>query len=443
MDNNKQKPSHDVPFDHDLDDFDVQFQDDTVPSEEESLEEVRGVSELEKDRKIKQKGQKALLVCLMLAAILISAGLFYKIFLGKKTTEKKEEPKASFEKPPERSFGQQFAESQPASTIVEDGTQVEPISNHSVQTNTSGVVGHYPSTTVEPPRRYDDEPVSRVAAPTEPAFSRTQSNIIEPPHQVSTEPPTMIAPMISPEEERLQRLYKSGFNFSQSGASKATVQGQKPPVDPLVASLTPATLDGSSASRLKDRDFIITKGNMIDCVLDTKFDSTVVGMVTCSVTRNIYGASGRVVLIDRGSKVTGEYKGGLQQGQNRVFIVWNRIETPKGVIINVNSPSAGSLGESGVDGRIDSKFMKRFGGAMLVSLVNDLGKAVSEAAAEKAIGGNVRLEDSTNTAQQMASAELEKSINIPPSLIKHQGDRLNVYVARDLYFGGVYALKNR
>lgn len=51
--------------------------------------------------------------------------------------------------------------------------------------------------------------------------------------------------------------------------------------------------------------------------------------------------------------------------------------------------------------------------------------------------------DSSNTAQQMATAELEKSINIPPSMIKHQGDRLNIFVARDVYFGGVYDLKSK
>ncbi|STZ01598.1 type IV secretion system protein VirB10 [Moraxella caprae] len=80
---------------------------------------------------------------------------------------------------------------------------------------------------------------------------------------------------------------------------------------------------------------------------------------------------------------------------------------------------------------------------MLVSLVNDLGKAVSEAAAEKTIGGDVRLENASETANQMATAELEKSINIPPSLIKHQGDRLSIYVARDVWFGNVYGLQTK
>lgn len=434
------KSNDNIPFDEDLTDFDEHFND-PDPEPQETLDDVRGRSELEKTKKIKPKGQKALMMFLILAGLVVCGLLFAKISSGgKQKEERKEEAKTSFEAPKEKKdFGQQFEEQHigeydPTAAAKEDVENPDNMVTPTVTENTEGIAGNTPEPVMP---TYDEQPVV-VTAPPE----------TEPAPVVAVAPPV---PEPTDEEKRQQRILATGFSAIKSGGGGGSGGSSAEPVgglakqdeDPLTAGLTPATLDGTAAVRMQNRDFIITKGNTIDCVLNTKFDSTVVGMITCTVTRNIYGASGRVVLIDRGSRVSGEYKGGIQQGQNRVFILWNRIETPKGVIININSPAAGSLGEAGVGGRVDSKFWQRFGGAMLVSLVNDFGKAISEAAAEKTIGGDVRLENTSETANQMATAELEKSINIPPSLIKHQGDRLSIYVARDVWFGNVYGLKTK
>lgn len=438
-----------IPFDHpDIDgveDYDNQFGEEDTELHEENLEEVRGKSELANDRKIRVKGQRAAIIFMSLIAVLAATFMTYRIIGNKKTTdtEKKQDAKTNFSKPEQRTFGEQFQDlpsSAPTYTVLSapSGMENEPLDD------TRGVTGNYPKTTIEPPPSYPSYSSSDVSHVTAPKSEVTPPEP-EPPTKVEPPPASLPAtpPPLTPEEERNIRIYNSGFNFPQDSSSSANPTKSANDKDPLNQSLSPANLDGTSAVAMKNRDFIITKGSSIGCVLNTKFDSSVVGMVTCSVTRNVYGASGRVVLIDRGSKITGEYKGGMQQGQNRVFILWNRIETPKGVIIDINSPAAGALGEAGTDGRIDTKFMKRFGGGMLVSLVSDLGRAFSEAAAKKTIGGDVKLEDTANTAQQMASVELEKSINIPPSIIKHQGDRLSIFVARDVSFGDVYELKKK
>ena len=40
-----------------------------------------------------------------------------------------------------------------------------------------------------------------------------------------------------------------------------------------------------------------------------------------------------------------------------------------------------------------------------------------------------------------ASIAVERSIDIPPTLNKNQGERVNIFVARDLDFSSVYDLK--
>ncbi|MFR1026550.1 MAG: TrbI/VirB10 family protein [Parasutterella sp.] len=69
--------------------------------------------------------------------------------------------------------------------------------------------------------------------------------------------------------------------------------------------------------------------------------------------RDVYSANGRVLLIERGSKAIGEYKGAVENGLNRIFVLWTQIQTPKGVRVNIDSPATDALGGSGMAGEID------------------------------------------------------------------------------------------
>ena len=44
-------------------------------------------------------------------------------------------------------------------------------------------------------------------------------------------------------------------------------------------------------------------------------------------------------------------------------------------------------------------------------------------------------------AMNPAAIAVEQSINIPPTLNKHQGELVSIFVARDLDFSGVYRLR--
>lgn len=209
----------------------------------------------------------------------------------------------------------------------------------------------------------------------------------------------------------------------------------------LAGQLQPLRLKPSVAGQTTNRDYLLTRGAMLDCVLETKIVTSVAGMTSCYLTRDIYSASGRVVLLDRGSKVVGFYQGGMRQGQNRIFVQWSRVETPKGVIINVDSPGTGPLGEGGLGGKVDNHFWQRFGGAIMLSLIDDLGDYVANKG--NSGNGNLRFNNSSDAAQTLAEKTLDNTINIPPTLYKNQGDRVSVYVARDLDFRGVYGLARK
>lgn len=260
----------------------------------------------------------------------------------------------------------------------------------------------------------------------------------------------------SPEELLRERRLKSGLAGRSSvdagrssqllsedgGASLMGGEGG----GELASRLEPMQLKGSKANLLGNRDMLLTQGAMLDCVLETRMITTQPGMTTCHLTRDIYSTNGRVVLLDRGSKVVGLYQGGINQGQARIFVQWQRVETSAGVVIALNSPGTGPLGEGGVGGYVDTHFWERFGGAIMISLISDFGDAASSYATNQGRGSQTNTLQFSNTAQgmeQAAAEALRNSINIPPTLYKNQGERVAILVARDLDFSSVYALEAR
>lgn len=203
-----------------------------------------------------------------------------------------------------------------------------------------------------------------------------------------------------------------------------------------------ATRESSvAATTLQNPNLTITEGTFIDCVLETALDSEEPGITRCVLPRNVYSTNGRVLLLPRGSRLVGEYQSGqLRPGQQRIFVIWTRVETPQGVVINLDSPSTDDLGRSGMAGRIDNHHMARFGAALLVSVVNDLSNF---AVAKESHGGSTQLNFNTTTEQSnnLASIIAQNTINIPPTLYKNQGGHIGVFVTRDLYFGNVYGIR--
>lgn len=196
-----------------------------------------------------------------------------------------------------------------------------------------------------------------------------------------------------------------------------------------------SVIDEVRARQLPDRNLLITAGTIIPCVLQTAMDTSTPGYVTCIIPRDVYSDNGNVVLLEKGTKVLGEYSAGLRRGQRRLFVLWNRAVTPGGVAIDIGSPASDALGRAGFDGQVDNRFWERFGGALLLSLVDD---AVAVAAENTS-----RAQSTVRLPSDAAGIALENSINIPPTLRKRQGSEVAITVSRDFNFSSVYALRRR
>ncbi|HZZ33052.1 MAG TPA: type IV secretion system protein VirB10 [Phenylobacterium sp.] len=188
------------------------------------------------------------------------------------------------------------------------------------------------------------------------------------------------------------------------------------------------------ATRLPNRNFLIVAGSSIPCLLQTAMDTATPGYVSCVIPRDVYSDNGAVVLLEKGARVLGEYRSSLRQGQKRLFVLWTRAVTPAGVAIRLESPAADALGRAGFDGDLDTHFWDRFGGALLLSIVDD---------GSYALAGNGGASNTARVPSDAAAVALQNSINIPPSLRKAQGSEVSIFVAQDFDFSGVYGLTAR
>jgi len=204
----------------------------------------------------------------------------------------------------------------------------------------------------------------------------------------------------------------------------------------LNALLRPTMTPAVAASVLPTRRFLLAKGAFIDCTLETAIDSTLPGMTTCVTATDTFSADGTVVLLERGTKLVGETHGQVQQGAARLFVLWTEARTPTGVVVPLSSPGTDELGRSGLNGEVNRHFWDRFGAAILMTVING---AVQGVVNSQNQGGSVVVSPSTTT--DVMTEVLRSTVGIAPTITKSQGDRIQVFVARDVDFRPVYALR--
>jgi type IV secretion system protein VirB10 len=232
------------------------------------------------------------------------------------------------------------------------------------------------------------------------------------------------------------RLVPTGPNLNSSEPFVISRAAPQPPPLPVAPAEDAAAASGQlagsgvSATRLSNPGFTVPQGAVIQAVLETALDSNRPGFARAIVSRDVRGFDGSRVLIPRGSRLFGEYKSDLAQGQRRAFVNWQLLTRPDGVQIRIESPAADPLGRAGIGGNVNTHFFQRFAGAILQSAL-DVGVGL---ASRSATNGTVvlGLPGSTQNTQINPNAG-----EIRPTLTIRNGTSVSVFVARDLDFSTV------
>ena len=186
----------------------------------------------------------------------------------------------------------------------------------------------------------------------------------------------------------------------------------------------------AQATAMTDPATTVTQGTLIPAILETAIDTDVPGYVRAVVSQDVRSFDGKNVLVPRSSRLIGQYQSGVQGGQKRAYVVWTRVIRPDGASVNLQSPAIGFDGTTGLPGEVDSKFFKRFGSAMLLSVIGGL-SAVGSGGASVVIGG---------ASQSAAGIAAQQDSQIGPTIRVRQGEPIRVFTARDLDFSTVAAV---
>lgn len=174
----------------------------------------------------------------------------------------------------------------------------------------------------------------------------------------------------------------------------------------------------------------VLQGTMIEATLENAVDSSLPGQITAIVTRPVWSFDQAQILIPAGSRLFGDYSSDVAIGQGRILVAWTRLVTPDGQSVQMEAFGGDAQGRSGISGNVNTRFGKRFGSALLVSLL---------AAAPTIVASN-RSDDVSSDAAETLTSDLSDSLspvfdtylNLPPIITVAPGAAITVMVDRDL-----------
>ncbi|MEZ2299419.1 TrbI/VirB10 family protein [Variovorax sp. RCC_210] len=225
----------------------------------------------------------------------------------------------------------------------------------------------------------------------------------------------------------------------------------------LGRSLNGTDTRGARAWVIATPSFTLAKGTLPDCTLLTAILTDQPGFLKCVLSAPVMSMDGKVVLMEAGTSMEGEYTAGVQAGQTTIFTLWTRAVTPNFIAVPLSSPGTDALGRAGSSGFVDNKWMERFAGAVFFSLFEDAKQvaiARDDARAARRVGSQTgvtynigsqgtlaQLGNTGSTTQSIVQEMLRQGSQARPSLYKNQGEVVRIFVARDVDFSDVYELR--
>jgi len=195
--------------------------------------------------------------------------------------------------------------------------------------------------------------------------------------------------------------------------------------------------DRSFAERFTPQPYLIGQGKFIFATLAVAINSDLPGQVSAIVNQDVYGEQGRNVLIPRGSRLVGEYRSMLGNNQSRIFVVWTRVIQPNGISVMIGSEGTDALGQAGMTGNVNYHFLARFGTATLLSLIGAGASTVGVNPNDEYNSMAAYRQAVSQAMAQQAESTLGQNANIPPTVHVKQGERVVVFVNKDLDFSKV------
>jgi type IV secretion system protein VirB10 len=187
-------------------------------------------------------------------------------------------------------------------------------------------------------------------------------------------------------------------------------------------------------------------GTLIPGILITGINSDLPGNVLAQVSENVWDtATGKYVLIPKGTRILGVYDSRVTFGQRRVLLVWNRLIFPNGTTLNISgSPGIDQAGYSGLSGRVN----EHWGTMLKTALFASVFVAGAEIVYDRDSGGNGENKSPSDAAAEslagsildMGTKIMNRAADIQPTITVRPGEKMGIFVQQDVVFPFPYKL---
>ena len=265
-----------------------------------------------------------------------------------------------------------------------------------------------PGMSAEDQRRFQELEAARTGR----LFTSTGTRTAPPPAPSASPPPASLTDLGLAPQPSTPSAQDRKLAFLNGAVERRTVSDQR-----LEAPASPYTLQA---------------GSVIAAAMITGIRSDLPGQVTAQVTENIYDSpTGRILLIPQGTRLVGTYDSGIDDGQSRVLLVWNRLLLPSGrSIVLERQPGTDASGFAGLEDTVDyhwGNLARAAGLSTLLSVGAELAVGDGEDALLRAVR-NGTLDTLNNAGQKI----IDRELRVPPTLTIRPGFPVRIVVTRDL-----------
>ena len=179
-------------------------------------------------------------------------------------------------------------------------------------------------------------------------------------------------------------------------------------------------------------EHLVQAGTLIPAALITGVNSDLPGEIIAQVTEPIFDTpSGNAEMIPAGAKLLGRYDSVIGYGQDRAFIVWDRLLMPNGYSIELDELSGtDKKGQAGVANEVDYHF-GRLAGAVLLSSFLVVGGNVVENSDDNGFTGDLG-DAAAQQAVDIGSRIVDRQLEVQPTITIRPGWTMRVLVNRDI-----------
>ena len=189
--------------------------------------------------------------------------------------------------------------------------------------------------------------------------------------------------------------------------------------------------------------FELKSGTLLPCVLISGLNSDLPGNMIAQVSENVWDtATGRYLLIPRGSRLIGTYDNQISYGQSRVLVMWSRLIFPDGAsLVLDNLKGADQSGYSGFKGAVNRHWGSIISSALFVSLFGagvELAAPTSNGDRDKDDPRSILAENAASAVAEAIAQIIQREANRQPTIKIKPGYRFMIFVQHDIIFSRVW-----